>query len=186
MKAIIYFEIVTTIALVLGIVLAYVFQPGVGMNIDPKSLDASSLKTYVDTASQVKGSGTVEFLMKLIPTTFVGAFSSGDVLQVLLLAVAFGCALSLIGDAGKPVSDFIEHVSHVLFKMMYFIVRARAAWRARRDRLHRRQVRRRVAEAARLSSCVVFYGAVILFVARGPRRRYCASPGSRSSSSSAI
>jgi aerobic C4-dicarboxylate transport protein len=122
-KAIIYFEIVTTIALILGIVLAYVFQPGVGMNIDPRSLDPSSLKSYVDTASQVKSSGTVEFLMKLIPTTFVGAFSSGDVLQVLLLAVAFGCALSLIGDAGKPISDFIERVSHVLFKMMYFVVR---------------------------------------------------------------
>jgi aerobic C4-dicarboxylate transport protein len=122
-KAIIYFEVVTTIALILGIVLAYVFQPGVGMNIDPRSLDPSSLKSYVDTASQVKSSGTVEFLMKLIPTTFVGAFASGDVLQVLLLAVAFGCALSLLGDAGKPVADFIERISHVLFKMMYFVVR---------------------------------------------------------------
>ena len=122
-KAIIYFEIVTTIALMLGIALAYIFQPGVGMNIDPKSLDASSLKTYVDTAAQVKGAGTVDFLMRLIPTTFVGAFSSGDVLQVLLLSVAFGCALSLIGDAGAPITDFIERTSHVLFKMMYFVVR---------------------------------------------------------------
>ena len=122
-KAIIYFEIVTTIALMLGIALAYIFQPGVGMNIDPKSLDASSLKTYVDTAAQVKGAGMVDFLMRLIPTTFVGAFSSGDVLQVLLLSVAFGCALSLIGDAGAPITDFIERTSHVLFKMMYFVVR---------------------------------------------------------------
>jgi aerobic C4-dicarboxylate transport protein len=122
-KALIYFEIVTTIALMLGIALAYIFQPGVGMNIDPKSLDASSLKTYVDTAAQVKGAGTVDFLMRLIPTTFVGAFSSGDVLQVLLLSVAFGCALSLIGDAGAPITDFIERTSHVLFKMMYFVVR---------------------------------------------------------------
>ena len=122
-KAIIYFEVVTTVALMLGIALAYIFQPGVGMNIDPKSLDASSLKTYVDTAAQVKGAGTVDFLMRLIPTTFVGAFSSGDVLQVLLLSVAFGCALSLIGDAGAPITDFIERTSHVLFKMMYFVVR---------------------------------------------------------------
>ena len=122
-KAIVYFELVTTIALMLGIALAYIFQPGVGMNIDPKSLDASSLKTYVDTAAQVKGAGTVDFLMRLIPTTFVGAFSSGDVLQVLLLSVAFGCALSLIGDAGAPITDFIERTSHVLFKMMYFVVR---------------------------------------------------------------
>jgi aerobic C4-dicarboxylate transport protein len=122
-KAIVYFEVITTIALMLGIALAYLFQPGVGMNIDPRSLDATSLKSYVDTASQVKSSGTVEFLMKLIPTTFVGAFTSGDVLQVLLISVLFGCALSLIGDAGKPVADFIERTSHALFKMMYFIVR---------------------------------------------------------------
>src|SRR5207247_978280 len=122
-KAIVYFEVITTIALMLGIALAYIFQPSVGMNIDPKSLDATSLKSYVDTASQVKSSGTVEFLMKLIPTTFVGAFTSGDVLQVLLISVMFGCALSLIGDAGKPVTEFIERASHALFKMMYFIVR---------------------------------------------------------------
>jgi aerobic C4-dicarboxylate transport protein len=61
--------------------------------------------------------------MKLIPATFVGAFTSGDVLQVLLISVLFGCALSLIGEAGKPVADFIERTSHALFKMMYFIVR---------------------------------------------------------------
>ena len=122
-KAIVYFELITTVALMLGIALAFAFQPGAGMNIDPKSLDATSLKSYVDTASQVKSSGTAEFLMKLIPTTFVGAFTSGDVLQVLLISVMFGCALSLIGDAGKPVTDFIERASHALFKMMYFIVR---------------------------------------------------------------
>jgi len=122
-KSIIYFEVMTTIALVLGIALAYFFEPGVGMNIDAKSLDPSSLKSYVDTAAQIKGGGTVDFLMKLIPTTFIGAFANGDILQVLLISVAFGCALSLIGDAGKPITDFIERTSHVLFKMMYFIVR---------------------------------------------------------------
>ena len=122
-KAIIYFEVMTTIALVLGIALAYFFQPGVGMNIDPKSLDPSSLKSYVDTAAQIKGGGTVEFLLKLIPATFIGAFANGDILQVLLISVTFGCALSLIGDAGKPITDLIERTSHVLFKMMYFIVR---------------------------------------------------------------
>jgi len=122
-KAIVYFEVMTTIALLLGIALAYLFQPGVGMNVDPKSLDPSSLKSYVDNAAQVKGAGTVEFLMRLIPTTFVGAFSGGDVLQVLLISIGFGCALSLLGEPGKPVTDFIERVSHVLFKMMYFVVR---------------------------------------------------------------
>jgi aerobic C4-dicarboxylate transport protein len=122
-KAVVYFEIVTTIALMLGIAVAYLFQPGVGMNIDTKVLDLASLKSYIDTAANVKSSGTVDFLMKLIPATFVGSFTSGDVLQVLLISVLFGCALSLIGDAGKPVSDMIERVSHALFKMMYFIVR---------------------------------------------------------------
>jgi len=122
-KAVIYFEVLTTIALALGIVLAYVFQPGVGMNIDPKALDASSMAGYVDTAAKVKDSGTVEFLLKLIPTTFVGAFSSGDVLQVLVIAIMAGCALSLLGAPGRPLLNLIELASHMLFKMMFFIVR---------------------------------------------------------------
>jgi aerobic C4-dicarboxylate transport protein len=122
-KAVIYFEVLTTVALALGIVLAYVFQPGVGMNIDPKALDASAMASYVDTAAKVKDSGTVEFLLRLIPTTFVGAFSSGDVLQVLVIAVMAGCALSLLGAPGKPLLNLIEQASHMLFKMMFFIVR---------------------------------------------------------------
>lgn len=122
-KAIIYFEVVTTVALVLGIALAYIFQPGVGMNIDPKSLDATALGSYMDTAAKVKGAGTVEFLMKLIPTTFFNAFASGDILQVLLISILFGCALSLLGGPARPITSFIEQVSHVLFKMMFFIVK---------------------------------------------------------------
>ena len=123
LKAVIYFEAVTTIALLLGIALAYFFQPGAGMNIDPKSLDAGALSSYVDRASQVKSQGTVEFLMKLIPTTFVNAFASGDVLQVLLVSVGFGCALALLGNAGKPFLAIIEQASHVFFKMMFFVVK---------------------------------------------------------------
>src|SRR5262245_15020443 len=122
-KAVIYFEIVTTIALALGIALAFIFQPGVGMNIDPKSLDAGALSTYVDRASQVKSTGTVEFLLKLIPTTFFNAFATGDVLQVLVIAIMFGCALALLGAPARPVLVFIEQTSHVLFKMMFFIVK---------------------------------------------------------------
>src|SRR5436309_13765506 len=122
-KAVIYFEVVTTIALALGILLAYGFQPGVGMNIDPTKLDAGALSSYVDKASQVKSQGTVEFLMKIIPTTFIGAFANGDVLQVLLIAILFGCGFSLLGEAGKPVISLIERISHGLFKMMFFIVK---------------------------------------------------------------
>jgi aerobic C4-dicarboxylate transport protein len=123
LKAIVYFEVMTTIALMLGIVLAYMFQPGVGMNIDPRSLDASALSSYVDRASQVQKGGAVEFLMKLIPTTIFSGFVSGDILQVLLVSIMFGCALSLIGTPAKPVVDFIERVSHGIFEMMFFIVK---------------------------------------------------------------
>ena len=122
-KAVIYFEVMTTIALALGIVLAYVFQPGVGMNIDPKALDPSAMSSYVDTASKVKSSGTTDFLLKLIPTTFVGAFANGDVLQVLVIAIMAGCALALLGEPGKPLLHLIEQASHMLFKMMFFIVK---------------------------------------------------------------
>ena len=95
LKALIYFELVTTIALALGLVLAFVFHPGEGMNINPGSLDTSSLTTYVDTAHKVKGAGFADFMMKIIPTTVISAFTSGDVLQVLLFSVIFGCALAI-------------------------------------------------------------------------------------------
>jgi aerobic C4-dicarboxylate transport protein len=122
-KALIYFELVTTIALGLGLALAFFFEPGVGMNVDPKALDAKAMSAYVDNASKLTGGGTVEFLMKLIPTTVVNAFATGDVLQVLLFAVLFGCALALLGARGAPVADFIDTLSHVLFKIMGIIIR---------------------------------------------------------------
>ncbi|CAG2149767.1 C4-dicarboxylate transporter DctA [Cupriavidus plantarum] len=122
-KAVIYFEIVTTIALALGVVLAYVFQPGAGMNVNPQSLDASAMAAYVEGAEKVKSAGTVEFLLKLIPNTVMGAFASGDVLQVLLISVLFGCALSLVGEPGKPLVGLIDTFSQTLFRMMGFIIK---------------------------------------------------------------
>lgn len=122
-KAIIYFEAVTTVALMLGLVVAYVFHPGAGMNIDPSALDASALSTYVDRAHAVQQGGTVDFLMRLIPTTVFSGFVTGDILQVLLVSVMFGCALSLIGEPVRPVVTFIDQVSHAVFKIMFFIVR---------------------------------------------------------------
>ena len=91
-KALVYFEVVTTIALVLGLVLAFWFQPGVGMNVDPNALDAKAMSAYASNADKLTSGGTVEFLMKLIPTTVVAAFANGDVLQVLLFAVLFSLA----------------------------------------------------------------------------------------------
>ena len=122
-KALIYFEVVTSVALGLGLALAYFFEPGVGMNVDPKALDAAAMSAYVDNASKLTGGGTVEFLMKLIPTTVVAAFATGDVLQVLLFAVLFGCALAMLGSRGAPVAEFIDTLSHVLFKIMGIIIK---------------------------------------------------------------
>ena len=122
-KSLIYFELVTTVALALGLVLAFIFQPGVGMNVDPSQLDASAMSAYADNAKKLTGGGTVDFLMKLIPVTVVDAFARGDVLQVLLFAVLFGSALSLIGERGKVVAGFVDDLSHVLFKIMGIIIR---------------------------------------------------------------
>ena len=122
-KALIYFEVLTTIALALGLVLAFVFQPGAGMNVDPSKLDASAMSAYASNADKLTSGGTVDFLMKLIPTTVVQAFATGDVLQVLLFAVLFGCGLTMLGERGAPVSLLIDTMSHVLFKVMGIIIK---------------------------------------------------------------
>ena len=121
LKSLIYFEVVTTIALALGLVLAYLFAPGHGMNIDLATLDARSLAGYTDRVGQV--TGTVDFLMKLVPTTFVDAFAKGDILQVLIIAILFGAGLALLGERGKPLADSLERITEVLFKIVGFIVR---------------------------------------------------------------
>ncbi|MBN4096497.1 dicarboxylate/amino acid:cation symporter [Methylobacterium sp. OT2] len=121
LKSLIYFEVVTTIALALGLVLAYVFAPGHGMNVDVATLDAKSLTSYTDRVGQV--TGTVDFLMKIVPTTFIDAFAKGDILQVLLLAILFGAGLSLLGERGKPLADSLERITEVLYRIIGFIVR---------------------------------------------------------------
>lgn len=93
-KTILYFEIVASIALVLGIVIAYVFKPGVGMNIDITQLDGKDLNVYTERAHTMS-SGS-DFLLHIIPKTFVDAFARGDILQVLLIAILFGVALLMI------------------------------------------------------------------------------------------
>src|SRR4051812_21198853 len=122
-KALVYFEVLTTVALGLGLLLAFIFKPGVGMNVDPSKLDAAAMSAYTSTADKLTSGGTVEFIMKLIPTTVVNAFATGDVLQVLLFAVLFGCALSLLGEHGKPVAAVVDALSLVLFKIMGIIIK---------------------------------------------------------------
>ncbi|WP_454006769.1 C4-dicarboxylate transporter DctA [Alcaligenes sp. Marseille-Q7550] len=120
-KALVYFEIVTTFALALGIALAYLFAPGHGMNVDPSTLDASAMAAYTSRVDQA--SDTVGFLMKIIPTPFVDAFASGDILQVLLIAILFGLAVAMLGERGRPVANLVNQLSHVFFKIIGFIVR---------------------------------------------------------------
>jgi len=122
-KALVYFEVVTTIALLLGPALAFWFQPGAGMNVDPSTLDAKAMSAFASNADKLVQGGTVEFLMKLIPTTVVNAFATGDVLQVLMFALLFGCALALVGDRGAPVAHVIDSMGQVLFKIMGIIIK---------------------------------------------------------------
>ena len=121
-KAVIYFEIVTTFALILGVVLAYSFNPGAGMNIDPRSLDAAAMSAYTDRVGQVKG-GWVDFVLRIIPTTFVDGFARGDILQVLLVSIMFGAAVSLLGEKGRPVVDLVDRLSLAFFKMISFVIK---------------------------------------------------------------
>src|SRR5271165_5830720 len=122
-KALIYFEGMTTVALVIGLVLAFLFAPGHGMNIDPATLDAKALSSYADNASKLKGGGVGSFLLNIIPTTSFDALARNDVLQVLFFAIIFGVSLALVGDKAKQVASLIDQASIVLFRAMGLIVR---------------------------------------------------------------
>jgi aerobic C4-dicarboxylate transport protein len=123
-KALVYFEVMTTVALILGIVLAFVIGPGHGMNIDTSTLDASALNSYADNAHKLKGGGVSSFLLNIIPTTSFDALARNDVLQVLFFAIIFGVSLALVGgEKGALVTEIIEAVSTVLFRAMGLIVR---------------------------------------------------------------
>ncbi|TEA80301.1 C4-dicarboxylate transporter DctA [Allopusillimonas ginsengisoli] len=120
-KALVYFEVVTTFALALGVILAYVFSPGHGMHVDPSSLDGAALSAYTGRTSEA--TDTVGFIMRIIPSTFVDAFASGDILQVLLIAVMFGFAVALLGERGRPVVNLLDSLTQVFFKLIAFIVK---------------------------------------------------------------
>src|SRR6266571_3188705 len=103
LKALIYFEVVTTLALIVGLVVVNVLQPGVGMNVDAKTIDTKSIQVYTTKAGQ---QSTVEFLMHIIPNTVVGAFAEGEILQVLFFAILFAFALFMLGERGKLMAAF--------------------------------------------------------------------------------
>ncbi|MEP6739571.1 MAG: dicarboxylate/amino acid:cation symporter [Caldimonas sp.] len=118
--ALLYFEILSSIALVVGLTIINLVQPGVGMNIDPSTLDTKDVAAFTGPG---KMQGTVQFLLAIIPSTVVDAFAKGEILQVLLFSVMFGFALQRFGGRGTPVFDFIEKTSRVLFGIVAIIMR---------------------------------------------------------------
>ena len=119
-KALLYFEVMSTIALLVGLLVAHVVHPGSGFNVDPKTLDAHAVESY---ATQAKGQSTVDFLLHIIPATLVDAFAKGEILQVLLVALLFGSALSFLGPKGTALHELIEQFSAVFFRMVTLITR---------------------------------------------------------------
>ncbi len=119
-KALVYFELVTTLALIVGLIIINILQPGVGMNVDAKTIDTKSIQVYTTKAGQ---QSTTEFLMNIVPSTIVGAFAEGEILQVLFFAILFAFSLFLLGERGKPVLNFIDIVSHALFGIVGIIMR---------------------------------------------------------------
>jgi len=118
--ALLYFEVVSTIALIVGLVMINTIQPGAGMNVDPNSLDTKQIAAYTGPG---KMQSTVGFLLDIIPNTIVDAFAKGDILEVLLFSVLFGFALHKFGGRGTLVFDVVEKSSHVLFSIVGIIMR---------------------------------------------------------------
>ena len=118
--ALLYFEIVSSIALVVGLVVINLVRPGAGMNVDVSALDTKAIAAYTKPGQM---QGTVDFLLNVIPSTVVDAFAKGEILQVLLFAVLFGFALHKFGGRGTLVFDFIEKFSHVLFTIVGYIMK---------------------------------------------------------------
>jgi len=118
--AVIYFEVVSTVALFIGLAIINLFRPGVGMNVDPATLDTKALAGFTAAA---KSQSTVDFLLQIIPNTVVDAFAKGEILQVLLFSLMFGFALFAYGEKGKPVLNFIDQISHALFGVVGIIMK---------------------------------------------------------------
>jgi aerobic C4-dicarboxylate transport protein len=118
--ALLYFEVMSTLALIVGLVMINVLQPGAGMNVDPATLDTKSVAQY---AAPGKMQSTTDFLLNVIPNTVVDAFAKGEILQVLLFSVLFGFALHALGAKGKPVFEFVDKVSQILFSIVGIIMR---------------------------------------------------------------
>ena len=120
-KAFGYFFVFSTLALIIGLTVANVVRPGDGLNIDPATLDSGAVAQYAQAAHE---STIVGFLMSVIPDSLFGAFTSGNILQVLFVSILFGIALALIGDRGQPIIDFFETASLAVFKLVAIVMKA--------------------------------------------------------------
>ena len=120
-KALIYFEVLSTIALLIGLVVVSVVEPGVGLNADVTKLDTKAVAAY---AAKAQSQSTVDFMMNIIPNSVVDAFAKGDILQVLLFAIMFGIALSFLGKKGRPLLLIIDQISHAMFGVIGIIMKA--------------------------------------------------------------
>ncbi|SEP27712.1 dicarboxylate/amino acid:cation symporter [Pseudomonas sp. Snoq117.2] len=118
--ALLYFEIFSTIALLIGLIVVNVVQPGAGMNVDVSTLDTKGVAAY---AAAGEKQSTIDFLMNIIPSTVVNAFATGEILQVLFFAVLFGYALHRLGETGQLVFNFIDRISHVFFNIINVIMK---------------------------------------------------------------
>jgi aerobic C4-dicarboxylate transport protein len=122
-KALLYFEIVSTLALLIGLLVVNTLHPGAGFNIDPKSLDPAKIKQTQGFAEQAHSLDPTKFLLNIIPGSFFNAFATGDVLQVLLVAILSGFAVSFMGEAGTPILYAVDKASKVFFGVMRMIVK---------------------------------------------------------------
>ena len=118
--ALLYFEVVSTVALIIGLIVVNVVQPGAGMHVDPNTLDTSKIAAYAQAGQQ---QSTVGFLLNVIPSTVIGAFANGDILQVLFFSVIFAFALQRMGDFGRPLLEFIDRVAHAMFGIINMIMK---------------------------------------------------------------
>jgi aerobic C4-dicarboxylate transport protein len=120
-KAFLYFEVVSTVALAIGLIVAHVIQPGANINADPATLDTRDVAQYTSAA---KKSGTIDFLLHIIPDTFFGAFIDGEILQVLFISILTGIALAKLGDHGRPIMEWLHGFGVVMFGIVGLVVKA--------------------------------------------------------------
>jgi aerobic C4-dicarboxylate transport protein len=171
LKALIYFEVMTTIALVIGLVAVNLLKPGAGMNIDPASINTTAIEPYVKQTAAV---GFVPFLMNIIPSTFVGAFAEGNILQVLFIAVVCGFALVQLGERAKPLVDLIEIGAKMIFAVVGIVMWAApiGAFGAIAFTVGKFGVGS-LASLGKLLACFYLTCVVFIIVALGPVARFC-------------